>query len=193
MSQDQQSQKGMSAWVWLALLATVTLTIWTATQEEKADDEDMVVVANDRPPRNKTSHSERVKTKAAMSELPSNRLIDWEQLAREPGLPPKDLFSSADWTDRKKRMAQRVEKAPPPPPQAPPLPFDYMGRMDDGPNGNVIYLADQERSYTVKIGSKVGQQWRLDQEDKNNLHFTYLPLNLTRTMSKQANGAAGFN
>ncbi len=192
MSQDKQSQKGMSTWVWLALLATVVLTFWTATQEEESDDDDMVVVANDRP-RNKISDSERAKTKTATSELPSNRLIDWDQLARESGSSPKNLFSSADWTDRKKRMAQRVEKAPPTPPQAPPIPFNYMGRMDDGPNGNVIYLADRERSYTVKIGSKVGQQWRLDQEDKNNLHFTYLPLNLTRTMSKEANGAAGFN
>lgn len=152
----------------------------------------MILVANERP-RNKVSRADQEKTKAAVSQLPSNRLIDWDKLAREPGRRPKDLFGRADWVDRKRKIAQRVEKAPPPPPQAPPLPFNYMGRMDDGPNGNVIYLADQEKSYTVKIGSKVGQQWRLDQEDKHNLHFTYLPLNLTRSLSKQAAGATGFN
>lgn len=192
MSQDQQSQKGMSTWVWLALLATLGLTLWTSMQTEEADDEDAIVV-NDRP-RSKGSASKQVKTNKAATELPSNGLIDWDQLARERGNAPKDLFSRADWTERQKRLAQRMEKKPPPPPpQAPPLPFSYMGRMDDGPNGNVIYLADQERSYTVQIGNKVGQQWRLDQEDKNNLHFTYLPLNLTRSLSKQADAAAGFN
>lgn len=192
MSQAKQSQKGMSIWVWLALFATLTLTLWTAMQGEEIVENEVVLVANDRP-RNKVSRVEQEKTKAAVSQLPSNRLIDWDKLVREPGQAPKDLFGRSDWTDRKRKIAQRVEKAPPPPPQAPPLPFNYMGRMDDGPNGNVIYLADQEQSYTVKIGSKVDQQWRLDQEDKNNLHFTYLPLNLTRSLSKQAAGATGFN
>lgn len=191
MSQDKQSQKGMSTWVWLALLATVLLTVWTASQEEEIDDSNEVVVVNDRQ---RSAASQPVKTKVTTDTLPKNRLIDWDKLAREPGLPPKNLFNAADWADRKKLMAQRAEKAPPPPPpQAPPLPFSYMGRMDDGPNGNVIYLADQEKSYTVKPGSKVGQLWRLDQEDKNSLQFTYLPLNLTRSLSKQETGAAGFN
>ncbi len=192
MSQDKQSQKGMSTWVWLALLTTLVLTLWTASQEDEAEDTDAIVVVSDQPRSEVTSQVNATASTEAL--LPPNRLIDWDKLARKSGLPPKNLFSPADWTDKKKFLARRAEKAPPPPPpQAPPLPFSYMGRMDDGPNGNVIYLADQEKSYTVKIGSKVGQSWRLDQEDKNSLHFTYLPLNLTRSLSKQATSAAGFN
>lgn len=191
MSQDKQSQQGMSTWLWLALLATVALTFWTATQEDDARQADELVVVNKRS-RPLANHKQQVAKRVVNHDLPENRLIDWEQLAREPSTTPKDLFGRANWSDRKKIAIKQQEIAPPPP-MAPPLPFTYMGRMDDGPNGNVIYLADQERSYTVKIGGKVGQQWRLDQEDKNNLQFTYLPLNLTSTLSKQADGAAGFN
>lgn len=171
-----------SPWIWVALLMTIALTVWTLMQDDAAD---LGLVV--KPSRTIVQG----KQSAKVTQKSSNRIVDWEKLKRREKVNPIDLFSATDWSrKRKKLLKPKVVGAPPP--SAPPVPFTYMGRMDDGPNGDVVYLADHEKSYSVAIGDKVGPFWRLDNAEGDQLLLTYLPLNLTQTLSKNQSPAAGF-
>lgn len=180
MSAEAQTAS-TSPWIWVALIVTLGMTVWTASQEEP-EDEVVAVTApvRTRAPNNTATTSNDTAEQASAQ----NSLIDWASLDRKANQRPKDLFSAAQWRDPYQQRNKPVVAKAPPPPKAPPLPFSYMGRMDDGPSGNVIYLADQEQSYSVKAGGQVNLVWRLDSEDKDNLYFTYLPMQLTTRLSK---------
>lgn len=89
--------------------------------------------------------------------------------------------------------------APPPPvqqataalaetarPVVPALPYQYMGQMDDAPDGNLVFLTAGNRVFSVRPGQTVEQVWRLDSVDQRALYLTYLPLNSTVVLSKTA-------
>lgn len=79
--------------------------------------------------------------------------------------------------------------APPPPaaeqivtPTAPPLPFTYMGRMqDDGVD--TVFLATPQNNYMVHSGDVVNDQYRIDSIGNGQVIFTYLPLTITQTLA----------
>jgi hypothetical protein len=73
---------------------------------------------------------------------------------------------------------------PPPAPVAPPVPFLYMGKIEDSPQGTLVFLMGNNKMYSVALGGKVDNFWRLDSEDGQKLTLTYLPLNLSQTLSK---------
>jgi hypothetical protein len=66
------------------------------------------------------------------------------------------------------------------------VPFNYVGKLEDSPKGTQLFLMANNKLYTVLVGSDIDQEWRLDSEDVNTLTFTYLPLNLTQSLSKAA-------
>lgn len=70
---------------------------------------------------------------------------------------------------------------PPPPPQAPPLPFAYMGRWLEA-GETTWYLSRGGTPIAVRAGQVVDGVWRLDPPRGGSLHFTYLPLNQTRSL-----------
>jgi len=178
---DHATDTPTSKWVWVVLLITVLLTAWTAMQDENTDE---IVSTDKRPLKRQTKRSEMSITNESTGR--------WDRLDRTPNPAPKDLFAAANWAGKPKKMMKAKNTPKPILPKAPPIPFSYMGRMDHGPSGDVIYLADQEKSYSVKLGSKVGPFWRLDKEEKDTLHFTFLPLDLPKSLSKGQNDNAGF-
>lgn len=185
-----------SPWLWGLLLITLALTAWVAMQEEDAlAVEDDVVVQHERTPR-KTRIKPRQKQQDTLTTAntetnnpvrqSASGLIDWQQLDRSAMAQPKNLFRSKNWVPARKTLREKVVKvAPPPAPKAPPIPFEYMGRLENGPEGNLVYLATSDKSYSAIIGRNVNSFWRLDKEDANQLHFTYLPLGLPQTLSKK--------
>lgn len=78
-------------------------------------------------------------------------------------------------------------------PVAPPVPFHYMGKLEDSPQGTLIFLAIRNKVQTVMIGQIVEGAWRLDSEDASALHLTYLPLGTAHVLSKTARRAAALN
>jgi hypothetical protein len=106
------------------------------------------------------------------------------QAIRQPG---KDLWQTHTW------------QAPPPPlqqsaaalaeaarPVTPALPYQYMGQMDDGPGGQLVFLTAGNRVFNVSPGQTLEQVWRLDSMDQRALYLTYLPLNSAVVLSKTA-------
>lgn len=105
----------------------------------------------------------RAPAKAARPEPPGNAFkpTSW-YVAPPPPPPPKPL--------------------PPPPPTAPPLPFTFMGRYEDGPK-KVILLVKSDRIYTVSEGEVIDNTYRVDRLTDGQLDLTYLPLNIKQTLS----------
>jgi len=68
-----------------------------------------------------------------------------------------------------------------PPPQAPALPFTYMGSWQEGPT-ITYYLTRGTMPVSVRTGQVLDGAWRLETVAGRNLSFTYLPLNQTRSL-----------
>lgn len=63
------------------------------------------------------------------------------------------------------------------PPAAPPLPFIYLGTVQDGGN-KVVFLAKGQHLYTVRKGEVFDGQYRLEDEGNGRIELVYLPLNV---------------
>ncbi len=59
-------------------------------------------------------------------------------------------------------------------PEAPPLPFRYLGKMQEGDKLSV-FVANGEESLVIAQGQKIGE-YRVDSITDEEIRFTYLPL-----------------
>jgi len=71
---------------------------------------------------------------------------------------------------------------PPPPPTAPPLPFSYFGRYEEG-GTQIILLVKGDRIYTVSAGDVIENTYRVEGLAGGRLELTYLPLDIRQTLS----------
>lgn len=77
---------------------------------------------------------------------------------------------------------------PPPPkvkpakPVAPPLPFQYMGRMQEGAV-QTVFLLQQGRNIIAHQGEVLSGTYRVEQISESAVRFTYLPLNEQQILS----------
>jgi len=97
----------------------------------------------------------------------------------------QDLFKGHAWyvpPPPPKPVPVKLE--PPPPPAAPPVPFFYMGKLEQAPQVTQVFLTVNNKVMSVTIGKNVDTLWRLDKEEANTVTFTYLPLGLTKSLSK---------
>jgi len=84
------------------------------------------------------------------------------------------LFASHSWTPPPPPPPP-VVAAPPPKPTAPPLPFTYLGKMED--NGKwEAYLTRNGETYVVREQSVIDGTYRADSITPSMLTMTYLPL-----------------
>lgn len=91
---------------------------------------------------------------------------------------PSTLFGAHSWQPP---PAPAPEMAPAPP-QAPPLPFRYMGRLEeDGQVTVFLQEANQPHTRVVRQGDKLNQ-YRVDEVTAQGVRFTYLPLNETQRL-----------
>ena len=119
----------------------------------------------------------------AVSVLPD---LSHKSSATEATGKGSDLFKSHAWyvpPPPPKPIAIALEK---PLPVAPPVPFLYMGKLENTPQGTLIFLSARNKVLTAVAGQQVDAAWRLDKEDSNSLQFTYMPLGLVKVLSKSA-------
>jgi len=170
------------------LFITVALTLWTLLHNGKIKEEDTVELADREPSahfKKQTVQNGIMQANQATISATQNGTIPLQKLKREPqSSKVYNLFKVHSWVVVP--PTKKVKPAPPPPPVAPPAPFTYLGKLENSPKGTLIFLMANNKLYSVIKGEKIDQQWRLDAEETNTLRLTYIPLNLTQTLSKLA-------
>jgi len=72
---------------------------------------------------------------------------------------------------------------PPSKPTAPPLPFTYVGKMEQDAGRWVIYLVKGEEAYAVSKGETFDNVYRFEGIENGNLVIQYLPLTVKQLLS----------
>ncbi len=188
------SAKKSSHWLWAVLLATIALTAWTAINSGTKETDHAIELT---PSSATEGTKNNIENRASSIKLQSNefivtdsKLIPWDKLKRDivNTSTSKGLFSVHSWVIIP--PAPKIKLGPPPPPVAPPSPFTYFGKMEDGPKGTLLFLIANNKVYSVRKGEKIDAFWRFDSEDANNIQLTYLPLNLPQVLSKNQKTSA---
>lgn len=123
--------------------------------------------------------AERRTTQRVVSAPPATPVVlHSEKLHREAAdWPIKDIFAARSWY-----VPPPPPKAlPPPPPTAPPLPFIYIGKLEEE-GRTTVFLAREGTNYSVKQGDQIDGVYRIDHVSAQAVVFTYLPLNIRQTL-----------
>jgi hypothetical protein len=172
--------------VWVVLLVTLALVYWQWSQEDNTvPSEDILAkpATSLRSPANEAVTDQPLvraeePASVAMSADKSSEVATYFTRALPVKKASHALFAAHEW------LPPPPKPQPPPPPQAPPLPYAYVGSMQDVGEGDIVILLQQKKLLLPNIGSQVSPQWRLDREDAQALYFTYLPLNKVVMLSK---------
>lgn len=122
----------------------------------------------------------KVSRREAQPVLP---VLQLEKLARaDVSEPELDPFAGKSWyVPPPSPPPQKIQE--PSRPIAPPLPFGYMGRMQEEDGHVVIYLVQGNRAYSVSQGDTIDGTYRLESVSPNQLVLTYLPLDIKQTLN----------
>lgn len=126
---------------------------------------------------------EQMSRRAEVEEI-SLPVLQLEKLARaEIDEPEQDPFAGKSWyVPPPPPPPVKVAVQEPPKPTAPPLPFGYMGRMQEEGGAAVVYLTQGARAYTVKQGDTLDGTYRVDEISRTRVTLTYLPLDIKQTL-----------
>lgn len=93
-------------------------------------------------------------------------------------------FAAQQWTPPVKAVAVRarnVASQPDASPQAPALPFRFLGRyIEDGQT--IVFLAFNEQNLAVKVGDTLQQTYKVQAVTTSAMTLVYLPLNQTQIL-----------
>lgn len=107
------------------------------------------------------------------------------------GLPA--VTGNPFWGPSPERIARqdppRDASRPPAPPQAPPLPFTYRGRIRSG-GTTTVFLARQNRESIARVGDVLDDTYRVERIDEGRMVLVYLPLGTQQTLSFAAGSDA---
>lgn len=70
----------------------------------------------------------------------------------------------------------------PEPPKAPPLPFKYLGQLQDG-GEIVLFLEHGKLTLVARTGETVGGSWRIEKITPTQAVFNYQPLDQAQTLT----------
>jgi hypothetical protein len=127
-----------------------------------------VVAGREQPAPQVVEPIKRVDTRLAVSEE-----IDLSKLEARAGEEVKnDAFAARSFSPPAVPAGQAPERQAKR--EAPPLPFRYVGKLQDG-DKLAVFLAHGEESLVVSAGQKIGE-YRVDSVTEEEIRFTYLPL-----------------
>lgn len=159
---------------WVAFLGVAAALTWLPDYFKQADDSDPDVVAVATPAKDKARGALPV-AKAAGAAVAIKDLS-----------PSGDLFTARSWkaaptlatvTEQPVNVAPVVQV-----PTAPPMPFQFIGRMDDRTDLQV-FLQNGEKIYVVRKGDVIDETWKIEGISDMELSLVYLPLHLSQTLS----------
>jgi hypothetical protein len=92
-----------------------------------------------------------------------------------------DIFSVRTWQPPPSSVNLKPE--PPPRPQAPPLPFRFLGKIDE-PEKELIFLLERgDRVISVSVGQIINGTYLVEKHDAGRLYFIYKPLKVRQSLS----------
>ncbi|QVL45262.1 MAG: hypothetical protein KFB94_08370 [Methylophilaceae bacterium] len=182
-------------WLFGLLLLTVLATIWTAVKNESTSSEEVLITQQNATVVRQTSSRIRLnQTVASTIQLnhaatASNSTVDRNlttQIGSRSHLPiTHNLFSAQTWQPLLTKADYKARLAPSPP-LAPPVPYTYVGKVEE--EGEIEYFVlQQNKLINLKMGQLLQGQWRLDSEDTQYLNWTFVPMDLPQTLPKQNN------
>lgn len=113
----------------------------------------------------------------------------------DSGAQPRDAFSPRSWyvapparpaPPPKPVVAQAAPPPPPPPPPpaptAPPLPYQFVGKIHEA--GKLkVFLQRGTKVHTVGVGDVVDGTYRVESITDTQMSVIYLPLNIRQTLA----------
>lgn len=124
---------------------------------------------------------------AAPEALPPVERLRLDLLDRPPSeRPVQDLFAAKSWVPPPPPPPPPPKPAPPPPPPpptAPPLPFTFMGKLQEDEQPWIVYLVRGERVYSVREGDVIDGTYRVGPLQGGQLTLTYLPLEIPQFLA----------
>ena len=104
--------------------------------------------------------------------------VDPAKMARDaPAADGIDLFASKSWY-----MPPAPVAVAPAKPTAPPLPFAYLGQMEDK-QGRKVFLVRDDQLIIAKPGEQLDKKYQLETVSAERLTFMYLPLGERQTLA----------
>ena len=106
-------------------------------------------------------------------------------LQRLPVGTHSDLFASRLPPPPPPVVAPPPPPPPPPePPRAPPMPFEYIGRLDEEDLVN-IFLKRGENPYSVRVGDTIDETYKVIGINEAGVQVVYLPLKQKQLIPRQ--------
>lgn len=126
---------------------------------------------------------ELVQERAPRAAAAADDGIDLDKLRRgEASLPQTDPFARKSFGEQK--QLARVAAAAPAKPAAPPLPFQYFGKLIENGKLEVFVMRGQDL-LSLAPGLNLGD-YRVDQVTERSISFTYLPMKTKQTLDLPA-------
>lgn len=96
-----------------------------------------------------------------------------------------DAFSGRSWNPPPPPPPPAPVEAvrPPPPPSAPPLPYRFIGMLEQKSDQPAAFLAKGEALHVVKVGDVIDEAYRIESLSPAKVVITYLPLKQQQTLS----------
>lgn len=158
----------------VALLATLAASWWAVNEESGVE-----VVQ----PVERAARSDTAARQGKSADVPA---------ASAGSLARLDVVR-APWPELDDPLARIVSFAPPPPPsvsagpvepQAPALPFRYVGAIDDA-QGKAVFLLEGTQVRLARQGEEIAGRYRVERITPSAVEFTYLPLKKIQTLNRQ--------
>lgn len=128
---------------------------------------------------------------AAAEHRSAGTLLDTGRVKQRvpPDVRARDAFAKKSWAGappappRPPPPPPEPPPAAPPPPQAPPLPFKYIGQLQESAERTVWYLLQGERLVVAATGEVVDAVYRIEGAQAGQLRLRYLPLDQGQTLT----------
>lgn len=177
------------------LALTLAATLWLAGGDAADNNGAQPVAGNRRAPVLNSGSSTASNAAAqagtrTVTRADATAPLDWAPVARPAWGPSAgDNTQFAAWSPPPAPPASPFVAPPPPPPaapQAPPFPYQLIGRLVEGEQAQIL-LAGPSSTLAVRVGDVVDGQWRVDQINERGLNLTWLPAKLNQTIGFRPN------
>ncbi|UVJ46120.1 hypothetical protein NVV94_11590 [Pseudomonas sp. LS1212] len=170
------ARKGLG---WGVFLSAAAIFAWAPGHWFEDADEVEVVPATAATAKNVKAATQPLAGKAAVAQSKPSGV--------SPLQPQADLFAPHSWKPAPVLAtvtAQALANAPVPlaAPTAPPLPFQFIGRIDDR-NDVQVFLQKGEKLYVVRNGDMIDDTYRIVGISDTEMNMVYLPLHQSQTLS----------